>query len=61
LVQEVVNEGVKRQMPIYFVSKVLGLSKKNYTEMEKVMYAVLMALIRKLQHYFQSHNIIVSS
>jgi hypothetical protein len=47
-------------MPIYFVSEVLSPSKRNYTEMEKVLYVVLMAS-RKLQHYFQSHNIIVPS
>jgi hypothetical protein len=34
LVQEVVNEGVKRQMPIYFVSKILGPSKKLYRDGE---------------------------
>jgi hypothetical protein len=45
---------------VYFVSKVLSPSKRNYTEMHKVLYAVLMAS-RKLQHYFQSHNIIMSS
>jgi hypothetical protein len=60
LVQEVVNEGVKRQMSVYFVSEVLIPSKRNYTQMEKVLYAVLMAS-RKLRHYFQSHNIIVPS
>jgi hypothetical protein len=60
LVQEVVNEGVKRQMHVYFVSELLSPSKRNYREMEKVMYAVLMAS-RKLRHYFQSHNIIVPS
>jgi hypothetical protein len=60
LVQEVVYEGVKRQMLVYFVSEVLSPSKKNYIEMEKVLYVVIMAL-RKLQHYIQSHNIIVPS
>jgi hypothetical protein len=55
-----VDEGVKRHMPSYFVFKVLGTSKRNYTEMEKVLYAVLMAS-KKLRHYFQSHNIIVPS
>jgi hypothetical protein len=60
LVQEVVNEGVKRQMLVYFISVVLSPSKRNYTEMDKVLYAVLMAS-RKLRHYFQSHNIIVPS
>jgi hypothetical protein len=33
----------KKQVPVYFVSEVLSLSKKNYTELEKVLYAVLMA------------------
>jgi hypothetical protein len=55
-----VNEGVKRQIHVYFVSKVWNPSKRNYIEMDKVMYAVLMAS-RKLRHYFQSHNIIVPS
>jgi hypothetical protein len=54
----VVEQGVKRQMPFYFVFKVLGPSKRNYTKWKKVLYAILMAS-RKLQHYFQSHNIIV--
>jgi hypothetical protein len=43
-----------------FVSKVLSLSKKNYTELEKVLYDVLMAS-RKLMHYFQAYHIIVPS
>jgi hypothetical protein len=45
---------------VYFVFEVLSLSKKNYTELEKVLYAVLMAS-RKLQHYFQAYHIIVPS
>jgi hypothetical protein len=43
-----------------FVSKVLSLSEKNYIELEKVLYAVLMAS-RKLRHYFQAYHIIVPS
>ena len=43
LVQEKLEGQVKRHAPIYFVSEVLSLSKKNYTELEKVLYAVLMA------------------
>jgi hypothetical protein len=39
---------------------VLSLSKKNYTELEKVLYDVLMAS-RKLRHYFQAYHIIVPS
>jgi hypothetical protein len=60
LVQEKLEGQVKKQAPIYFVSEVLSLSKKNYTELEKVLYAVLMAF-RKLRHYFQAYNIIVPS
>jgi ribonuclease HI len=50
----------QKQAPVYFVSEVLSLSKKNYTELEKVLYAVLMAS-RKLRHYFQAYHIIVPS
>jgi hypothetical protein len=60
LVQEKLDGQVKKQAPVYFVSKVLSLSKKNYTELEKVLYAVLMAS-RKLRHYFQAYHIIVPS
>jgi hypothetical protein len=60
LVQDKQDGQVKRQAPVYFVSKVLSLSKKNYTELEKVLYVVLMAS-RKLQHYFQAYHIIVPS
>jgi hypothetical protein len=51
LVQEKQDGQVKRQAPVYFVSEVLSLSKQNYTELEKVLYVVLMAS-RKLWHYF---------
>jgi ribonuclease HI len=60
LVQEKQDAQVKKQAPVYFVSEVLSLSKKNYTELEKVLYAVLMAS-RKLRHYFQAYHIIVPS
>jgi hypothetical protein len=56
LVQEKLEGQIKKQTPVYFVSEVLCLSKKNYTELEKVLYAVLMAS-RKLQHYFQAFHI----
>jgi hypothetical protein len=45
---------------VYFISEVLSTSKKNYTELEKVLYDVLMAF-RKLRHYFQAYHIIVLS
>jgi hypothetical protein len=60
LVQEKQDGQVKKQAPVYFVSEVLSLSKRNYTELEKVLYAVLMAS-RKLRHYFQAYHIIVPS
>jgi ribonuclease HI len=60
LVQEKLEGQIKKQAPIYFVSEVLSLTKKNYTELEKVLYAVLMAS-RKLRRYFQAYHIIVPS
>jgi ribonuclease HI len=60
LVQEKLEVQIKKQAPVYFVSEVLSLSKKNYTELEKVLYVVLMAS-KKLRHYFQAYHIIVPS
>jgi hypothetical protein len=60
LVQERQDDQAKKQVLVYFVSEVLSPSKRNYTELENVLYAVLMAS-RKLRHYFQSHHIIVPS
>jgi hypothetical protein len=60
LVQEKLDGQIKKQAPVYFVFEVLILSKKNYTELEKVLYAALMAS-RKLRHYFQAYHIIVPS
>jgi hypothetical protein len=60
LVQEKQDGQTKKQAPVYFVSEVLSPSKRNYTELKKVLYAVLMAF-RKLRHYFQAYHIIVPS
>jgi ribonuclease HI len=60
LVLEKQEGQIKKEAPVYFVSEVLSPSKKNYTELEKVLYAVLMAS-RKLLHYFQAYHIIVPS
>jgi ribonuclease HI len=60
LIQEKLDGQVKKQAPVYFISEVISLSKKNYTELEKVLYAMLMAS-RKLRHYFQAYHIIVPS
>jgi hypothetical protein len=37
LVQEKLEGQTKKQVLVYFVSEVLSLSKKNYTELEKVL------------------------
>jgi hypothetical protein len=60
LVQEKKEGRGRKQMPVYNVSEVLSASKTNYTEIENVLYVVLMAS-RKLQHYFQAYHIIVPS
>jgi ribonuclease HI len=60
LVQEKQDGQIKRQAPVYFISEVLSPSKKNYTELENVLYDVLMAS-RKLRHYFQAYHITVPS
>jgi hypothetical protein len=41
---------------VYFMSEVLTGSKRFYSEMEKICYAVIMSA-RKLQHYFEAHTI----
>jgi hypothetical protein len=41
LEQEKQDGQLKIQAPVYFVFEVLSLSKKNYTELEKVLYVVL--------------------
>jgi hypothetical protein len=44
LVQEKQDGQIKKQALVYFASEVLSPSKKNYTELEKVLYVVLMAV-----------------
>jgi ribonuclease HI len=60
LVEEKQDGQIKKQALVYFGSEVLSPSKKNYTKLDKVLYAVLMAS-RKLWHYFQAYHIIVPS
>ena len=43
---------------MYYISEALSWSKLNYSEIEKIAYAVLIST-RKLKHYFQDHEIIV--
>jgi hypothetical protein len=45
------------QRPVYYISEALAGAKLNYSELEKIAYAVLIS--RKLKHYFQAHEITV--
>jgi hypothetical protein len=56
--KEITRDGknVKQQFPVYFILEVLTGSKKYYSKMEKICYAVIMSA-RKLWHYFEAHII----
>jgi hypothetical protein len=49
------DKTVKQQFLVYFVLEVLTGSKKFYSEMKKICYAVIMSL-QKLRHYFEEHT-----
>ena len=55
LVKECSN---RAQRSIYYVSRALTKSEKNYTLLEKLTYA-LVTTTRKLQPYFQAHTVTV--
>jgi len=48
------------QRPVYFVSEVLSETKARSPQIQKLIYAVILAR-RKLQHYFLGHPITVVS
>jgi DNA polymerase II small subunit/DNA polymerase delta subunit B len=50
------NKKISHQVQIYFVSEALVGSKKYYSKMEKICYAIVMSA-RKLQHYFEAHRV----
>ena len=49
---------LKVQRPIYFIGEVLTDPKVWYPQVQKLLYAVLMAT-RKLLHYFTDHEVTV--
>jgi hypothetical protein len=48
------------QRPVYYISEVLSESKARYPQIQKPLYAVVLAR-RKLQHYFKVHPVTVVS
>ena len=56
--QEEEGHALKVQRPVYFISEVLSDSKAHYSQIQKLLYAILITK-RKLCHYFESHTMMV--
>jgi hypothetical protein len=48
------------QLPVYYISEVLSETKARYPQVQKLLYAVVLAW-RKLRHYFEAHPVTVVS
>jgi ribonuclease HI len=48
------------QQPVYYISEVLSETKARYPQVQKLLYAVVLAR-RKLRHYFEAHPVMVVS
>jgi hypothetical protein len=48
------------QRPVYYISEVLSETKARYPEIQKLLYAVVLAR-HKLHHYFEAHPVTVVS
>jgi hypothetical protein len=48
------------QRPVYYISEVLSDTKARYPQVQKLLYAVVLAR-RKLRHYFEAHPVMVVS
>ena len=56
--QEEEGHAFKVQRPMYFISEVLSDSKTRYSQIQKLLYVILITK-RKLRHYFESHTMTV--
>jgi hypothetical protein len=48
------------QRPVYYITEVLSETKARYPQVQKLLYAVVLAR-RKLRHYFEAHPVTVVS
>jgi hypothetical protein len=48
------------QRPVYYISEVLSETKESYPQVQKLLYAMVLAR-RKLRHYFEAHPVTVVS
>ena len=53
-----IREEGKKQLPVYYVSQSFQGAKSSYPRIEKITFALIMAL-RKLRQYFQASPILV--
>jgi hypothetical protein len=62
IVVECTEEGhaLPVQRPVYYVSEVLSETKARYPQVQKLLYAVVLARC-KLRHYFGAHPVMVVS
>ncbi|XP_020203755.1 uncharacterized protein LOC109789254 [Cajanus cajan] len=57
-ISAVLVQETTEQMPVYFISRVLQDAETRYQHLEKTVLA-LVHTARRLQHYFQSHRVLV--
>jgi hypothetical protein len=62
IVVECTEEGqaLPVQRPVYYISEVLSETKARYSQIQKLLYAVVLTRL-KLRHYFEAHPVTVVS